>query len=129
MAFLWESQEGLFSLDEIPIDIIERIEVYKGIIPARFGCDGLGGAVNIVSKEFSTDYLDASYELGSYAMHKASLFSRKNLPKHGVLVGAGGYFTYAENNYRFHVPGYLNSLQWSTLRIGCGWWPNSSGCP
>ena len=109
VQLLWDGiplgeQEGLFSLDEIPIDIIERIEVYKGIIPARFGCDGLGGAVNIVTKEFSTDYLDASYELGSYAMHKASLFTRKNLPKHGVLVGAGGYLTYAQNNYRFRVP-------------------------
>src|SRR3712207_7489543 len=64
------TSDRAFSLDEIPIDIIERIEVYKSIIPARFGCDGLGGAVNIVTKEFSTDYLDASYELGSFQTHK-----------------------------------------------------------
>ena len=65
IQILWDgipmsTSDGAFSLDEIPIDIIERIEVYKSIIPARFGCDGLGGAVNIVTKEFSTDYLDAS---------------------------------------------------------------------
>ena len=64
IQILWDgipmsTSDGAFSLDEIPIDIIERIEVYKSIIPARFGCDGLGGAVNIVTKEFSTDYLDA----------------------------------------------------------------------
>ena len=49
IQILWDgipmsTSDGTFSLDEIPIDIIERIEVYKSIIPARFGCDGLGGS-------------------------------------------------------------------------------------
>ena len=104
------TSDGAFSLDEIPIDIIERIEVYKSIIPARFGCDGLGGAVNIVTKEFSTDYLDASYELGSYQTHKGSVFSRKNFPKSGILLGAGGYYTSAKNDYSFRVPERENLL-------------------
>ena len=109
IQILWDgipmsTSDGTFSLDEIPIDIIERIEVYKSIIPARFGCDGLGGAVNIVTKEFSTDYLDASYELGSYQTHKGSVFSRKNFPKSGILLGAGGYYTSAKNDYSFRVP-------------------------
>ena len=104
------TSDGTFSLDEIPIDIIERIEVYKSIIPARFGCDGLGGAVNIVTKEFSTDYLDASYELGSYQTHKGSVFSRKNFPKSGILLGAGGYYTSAKNDYSFRVPERENLL-------------------
>ena len=104
------TSDGAFSLDEIPIDIIERIEVYKSIIPARFGCDGLGGAVNIVTKEFSTDYLDASYEFGSYQTHKGSVFSRKNFPKSGILLGAGGYYTFAKNDYTFRVPERENLL-------------------
>ena len=104
------TEDGNFSLDEIPIDIIERIEVYKSIIPARFGCDGLGGAVNIVTKEFSTDYLDASYELGSYQTHKGSVFSRKNFPKRGILLGMGGYYTSAKNDYSFRVPERENLL-------------------
>lgn len=109
VQILWDgmpmnTNDGSFSLDEIPIDIIERIEVYKSIIPARFGCDGLGGAINIVSKEFSTDYLDASYEIGSFNTHKASVFSRKNLPQKGILLGFGGYYTYSDNDYEFNVP-------------------------
>ena len=115
IQILWDgipmsTSDGMFSLDEIPIDIIERIEVYKSIIPARFGCDGLGGAVNIVTKEFSTDYLDASYELGSYQTHKGSVFSRKNFPKSGILLGAGGYYTSAKNDYSFRVPERENLL-------------------
>lgn len=115
IQILWDgipmnTSDGAFSLDEIPIDIIERIEVYKSIIPARFGCDGLGGAINIVTKEFSTDYLDASYELGSYRTHKGSVFSRKNFPKSGILLGAGGYYTSAKNDYSFRVPERENLL-------------------
>lgn len=115
IQILWDgipmnTSDGAFSLDEIPIDIIERIEVYKSIIPARFACDGLGGAVNIVTKEFSTDYLDASYELGSYQTHKGSVFSRKNFPKSGILLGAGGYYTSAKNDYSFRVPERENLL-------------------
>ena len=115
IQILWDgipmnTSDGAFSLDEIPIDIIERIEIYKSIIPARFGCDGLGGAVNIVTKEFSTDYLDASYELGSYQTHKGSVFSRKNFPKSGILLGAGGYYTSAKNDYSFRVPERENLL-------------------
>jgi putative mxcH protein len=115
IQILWDgipmsTSDGTFSLDEIPIDIIERIEVYKSIIPARFGCDGLGGAVNIVTKEFSMDYLDASYELGSYQTHKGSVFSRKNFPKSGILLGAGGYYTSAKNDYSFRVPERENLL-------------------
>ena len=109
IQILWDgipmnTSDGAFSLDEI------RIEVYKSIIPARFGCDGLGGAVNIVTKEFSTDYLDASYELGSYQTHKGSVFSRKNFPKSGILLGAGGYYTSAKNDYSFRVPERENLL-------------------
>ena len=115
IQILWDgipmsTSDGAFSLDEIPIDIIERIEVYKSIIPARFGCDGLGGAVNIVTKEFSTDYLDASYEFGSYQTHKGSVFARKNFPKSGILLGAGGYYTSAKNDYSFRVPERENLL-------------------
>ena len=115
IQILWDgipmsNSDGVFSLDEIPIDIIERIEVYKSIIPARFGCDGLGGAINIVTKEFCTDYLDASYEFGSYQTHKGSVFSRKNFPKSGILIGMGGYYTTAKNDYSFRVPERENLL-------------------
>lgn len=96
--------DGTFSIDDIPIDLIERIEVYKSIIPARFGCDGLGGAVNIVTREFSTDYVDISAEAGSYDTYKGSSIFRKNIPKQGILIGGGISYNYAENDYKFYVP-------------------------
>lgn len=98
------TQDGMFSIDDIPIDIIERVEVYKSIIPARFGVDGLGGAVNIVTKEFNTNYLDVSYEYSSFQTHRTSGVFRKNFTKSGILIGAGAFYNYSKNNYKFNVP-------------------------
>ena len=44
------------SLNDIPTDMIERIEIYKGIVPYRFGGSALGGAVNVVTKEYPPVY-------------------------------------------------------------------------
>ena len=54
------------SLNDIPTDMIERIEIYKGIVPYRFGGSALGGAVNVVTKEYPPVYMDASYEIASF---------------------------------------------------------------
>ena len=40
---------NFITLNDIPIDMIERIEVYKGIVPYKFGGSALGGAVNVVT--------------------------------------------------------------------------------
>ena len=58
------------SLNDVPTDMIERIEIYKGIVPYRFGGSALGGAVNVVTKEYPPVYLDASYEIASFNTHK-----------------------------------------------------------
>ncbi len=52
--------QGNLGLDDIPIDQIAYIEVYKGYIPARFATDGAGGAINIVTKKRPANSIDAS---------------------------------------------------------------------
>ena len=42
--------ESAVNLENINIDNIERIEVYRGYIPARFAGAAMGGAINIVTK-------------------------------------------------------------------------------
>ena len=58
------------ALNDIPTNMIERIEVYKGIVPYKFGGSALGGAVNVVTKEYPPVYFDFSYELGSFNTHQ-----------------------------------------------------------
>ena len=40
---------GDLSVNDIPMDKIDRIEVYKSYVPERFSTDGMGGVINIVT--------------------------------------------------------------------------------
>lgn len=89
-------------INDIPIDFIERIEIYKGVVPARLGGSSIGGAVNFVMKEFPARYADASYTYGSFNTHKANFTFRRN--KNGYKGSIGGYYTHADNDYRMELP-------------------------
>ena len=34
----------------LPVNLIDRVEIYKGVVPASLGTDALGGAVNIITQ-------------------------------------------------------------------------------
>ncbi|SDF31789.1 Vitamin B12 transporter BtuB [Sporomusa acidovorans DSM 3132] len=46
--------EAAVNLSTIPVDNVERIEVYRGYVPARFSGSPLGGVINIVTKKPKT---------------------------------------------------------------------------
>jgi outer membrane cobalamin receptor len=87
------------SLNDIPTDMIERIEIYKGIVPYRFGGSALGGAVNVVTKEYPPVYLDASYEYSSFNTHKFNFAFKRTNSDTGLQFGLGGCLTYSDNDY------------------------------
>lgn len=92
------------TLNSIPVDIIKRIEVYKGIVPAKFGGSAIGGAVNIVLKEYPPYYLEAKYTNASYNTHIGSVGLKRNFPEKGFMLGASGGYTYSDNNYKMELP-------------------------
>ncbi len=92
------------SLNTIPVDVIERIEVYKGIVPAKFGGSAIGGAVNIVLKEYPPHYLEVKYTNASYNTHKGSVGLKRNFPEKGFMFGLSGGYTYSDNNYKMELP-------------------------
>ena len=98
------------SLNDVPTDMIERIEVYKGIVPYRFGGSALGGAVNVVTKEYPPVYLDASYEIASFNTHKLNSAFKRNNKKTGLQFGLGGVLTYSDNSYEMELPNLDNRV-------------------
>lgn len=91
-------------INDIPVEMINRIEIYKGIVPAKFGGSAVGGAVNIVIKEYPPKYLDLNYSYGSFNTHKASLVSKMNIAQKGIELGLGGFYNYSDNNYKMKSP-------------------------
>jgi outer membrane receptor protein involved in Fe transport len=100
--------QGNLGLDDIPIDQIADIEVYKGYVPARFATDGAGGAINIVTKKRPTNSVDASYSLSSFNTHKASVSASHLIDSiagaASLELGVSGYFNHSDNDYEFTSP-------------------------
>jgi outer membrane cobalamin receptor len=45
-----DASGGAVNLGSIDLNQMEKVEVYKGNVPAKFGVSGLGGAINFVTK-------------------------------------------------------------------------------
>jgi len=60
-----------FQINNIPINMAERIEIYKEVVPIDFGSDALGGAINIVTSKRRSSFLDASASYGSFGTVKS----------------------------------------------------------
>ncbi|MBR4589467.1 MAG: TonB-dependent receptor [Bacteroidaceae bacterium] len=98
------------SLNDVPTDMIERIEIYKGIVPYRFGGSALGGVVNVVTKEYPAYYMDASYEIASFNTHKLNTAFKRTNAATGLQFGIGGCLTYSDNNYKMHLQNHDNRV-------------------
>jgi len=61
------------TLANLPVSIVDRVEIYKGVVPTWLSSDALGGAVNIVTNRRKSNYLDASYGIGSFHTHRVDV--------------------------------------------------------
>lgn len=100
-------QEGVgesFSLNNIPVNFADRIEVYKGVVPVGFGTDALGGVVNIVTGKHPKGWsLDASYSYGSFNTHRSYANFSYTSAK-GVMFEVNAFQNYSDNNYWVDTP-------------------------
>lgn len=87
------------TLANLPVNIIDRVEIYKGVIPASFGSDALGGAVNIITNRRNRNYLDFSYGFGSFHTHKADFNAQYTGKKTGIILKPVISASYSKNNY------------------------------
>ena len=102
--------DGMFNIDDIPLHLIERIEIYRDIVPGRFGSSPSGEVVNIVVRDFETDYTDLSYERSSYNTNRASGVLKQNYEDHGISLGLSGFYNSSDNDYKFSPPYFGDDL-------------------
>jgi outer membrane cobalamin receptor len=88
-----------FQLNNIPVSLAERIEVYKGVVPVELGADALGGAINIVTRQLRSTYVDASYSYGSFNTHRYNL-SMGHTTRRGLALQLNAYRNSSDNSYR-----------------------------
>lgn len=88
-----------FSLNSIPPALIERIEVYKGVLPGYLSEDALGGAINVVMKQNKRNTLNTSYSVGSFNTHQFNANGGYR-GKRGFTADASAFYNYSDNNYK-----------------------------
>ena len=79
--------------------MIERIDIYKGVVPIEFGGDAMGGVINIITRPLNRTFVDASYSYGSFNTHKSNL-NFGYVGKNGFSVDVRALQNYSDNSYR-----------------------------
>lgn len=93
---------GVTNLEDLPLDNVEYIEVFRGFTPADFGSSGIGGAVNLVTRrEVKGGEASASY--GSFDTYKLDATASGPAGPLRLLMFAGygrsrGNFEYENDN-------------------------------
>jgi tonB-linked outer membrane receptor P92 len=93
------SRASSFQIGNIPTELIDRIEIYKGVVPVTFGSDALGGAVNIVTRRSNAQYANLSYTFGSFNTHKSTLNVGAPLTDN-IGIELNVYQNYSDNSYK-----------------------------
>lgn len=92
--------ESAVNLAAIPVDNVERIEVYRGYIPARFGSAPLGGVINIVTKKPREGHGHISQGMKSYGGYNATY-------EYSMPLGGGSLLaTYSRDIWQGDFPYY-----------------------
>lgn len=94
-----EGMGSSFQLNNIPINLADRIEIYKGVVPIELGADALGGAINVITNKRNKSYADLSYSYGSFNTHKTNLNVGYSSKK-GFTVQFNAFQNYSDNDYR-----------------------------
>ena len=105
---------GDLSVNDIPMDKIDRIEVYKSYVPERFSTDGMGGVINIVTHNLPKNSITGSYSFGSFNTHKASLDAKSvwvtdSSKSRSIETGLSAYYNYSDNDFEFTTP-YMDTV-------------------
>ncbi len=104
-------------LNVYPVEQIDRIEVYKGVLPVDLGADALGAAINIVTRKEMEDYVDGSYSIASFNTHRLNISARKYVTEHFFLGGMGN-INHADNHYPIdaEVPNKFGNVEIKKVR-------------
>ena len=91
---------GVYGLEQIPANMIDRVEVMRGGGSALFGSSAIGGTINIITKDPAINYAEVSHSLTTIGFSGAL---DNNTTVNASVVGNNnniGLFIYGQNRSR-----------------------------
>jgi outer membrane cobalamin receptor len=60
-----------FGIASVPLNWLERVEVYRGLVPLGLGADVLRGAIHLITElELAQPMLELAYAAGAFDTHQ-----------------------------------------------------------
>ena len=91
------------SMNNYPSNLIDQIEIYKGVVPVHLTSDALGGAINIVPKKGAFNFIDASISHASFNTTRSSVNAQLFHKETGLVARLHSFYNASDNNYRIDV--------------------------
>lgn len=87
-------------LANVPVNLIASMEIYRGVVPIRFGADALGGAINLVTDQGRKGtHAGASYQVGSFGTYRGTAHGRHRFDRTGAFASVTSFADRTENSY------------------------------
>ena len=86
------------TLDNYPINLVQGIEVYKGVVPINLSSDALGGAINIITPGLQENYADISHSTASFNTRRTAINTNYNLNDY-FFSRISAFWNASDNNY------------------------------
>jgi TonB family protein len=94
---------GSYGVANVPVSLVHHVEIFRGVLPVRFGADALGGAVNLVPDKRYQSGAHVSYQRGSFGTTRASLGGLYHHAPSGLIAGGHAWLDNAKNDYFIDV--------------------------
>lgn len=113
---------GVYGLEQIPANMIDRVEIMRGGGSALFGSSAIGGTINIITKDPTVNYAEAAHQLTSIGISGA--LDNNTTLNASVVNGNNkvGIFIYGQNRtrggYDHDGDGFTEIAQLKTQTLG-----------
>lgn len=88
----------------VPPELVSQVELHKGVVPASLTSDAIGAAVDLQTvDDLRVNHGMVSYELASFATHRASASAHFVHHESGLFIAGDGYFDRAANDYEIDI--------------------------
>lgn len=113
---------GVYGLEQIPANMIDRVEVMRGGGSALFGSSAIGGTINIITRDPVVNYAEATHSLTSIGV--TGKLDNNTTVNASVVNGNNrlGLFVYGQNRvrdgYDHDGDGFTEIAQLKTQTLG-----------
>lgn len=123
---------GVYGLEQIPVNMIERVEVVRGGGSALFGANAVGGTVNIITKDPLGDSFSFTSNMASFggSTWEQSVGANLSFVSNSGAYGMALYANYRNRNpYDYDGDGFseLGKINMNTFGMRAFYRPVSSG--